>query len=176
MSKPSTIPLDTCEEAGILPDNDRETGGRRPVRLSRAGQATRFRITVSRQWSGIVRQRIPRVFAKLLYGSKFHRMRMSRRQRASGFPPPACTGNDDRNRSKVISTTVRGQRPSSEVQIDTKKNEPLVHDNKQIRMASATKGTEVTLELRAVSKGGRRSTNGRSRRQLPIRMPLVYHP
>src|SRR5690349_22960570 len=73
--------LDACEEAGILPDVS--------VRLEVASngdaapppsQANRFRVTVIDYGPGIVRQQIPRIFAKLLYGSKFHRLRMSRGQ------------------------------------------------------------------------------------------------
>src|SRR5262250_257773 len=78
--------LDACEEAGILPDL--------LVRLEVApngetappvSQATRFRITVGDNGPGIVRQQIPKIFAKLLYGSKFHRLRMSRGQQGIGI-------------------------------------------------------------------------------------------
>src|SRR3990167_8814628 len=78
--------LDACEEAGILPEvtvqlevvsND----GAPPA----PSQATRFRITVVDNGPGIVRQQIPPIFAKLLYGSKFHRIRMSRGQQGIGI-------------------------------------------------------------------------------------------
>ncbi|HSF07497.1 MAG TPA: hypothetical protein VLG10_17085 [Methylomirabilota bacterium] len=48
-------------------------------------QASRFRITVTDNGPGIIRQQIPRIFAKLLYGSKFHRLRMSRGQQGIGI-------------------------------------------------------------------------------------------
>src|SRR5215212_2210158 len=59
--------LDACEEAGILPDVvvKLEIVGDAP-----ASQATRFRITITDNGPGIVRQQIPPIFAKLLYGSK----------------------------------------------------------------------------------------------------------
>src|SRR6266576_3938525 len=77
--------LDASEEAGILPDV--------LVKVEVAGngdapppsQATRFRITVTDNGPGIVRQQIPPIFAKLLYGSKFHRLRMSRGQQGIGI-------------------------------------------------------------------------------------------
>src|SRR5499426_1245838 len=67
--------LDACEEAGILPDVEVKLeivseNGTPPL----PSQASRFRITVTDNGPGIVRQQIPRVFAKLLYGSKFHRL------------------------------------------------------------------------------------------------------
>src|SRR2546425_12450024 len=76
--------LDACEEAGILPDvivkleavANGSNGGTPPP----ASQASRFRITITDNGPGIVRQQIPPIFAKLLYGSKCHRLRMSRGQ------------------------------------------------------------------------------------------------
>src|SRR5256884_9848353 len=61
--------LDACEEAGILPDivvkvEAVGNGGPPPP----ASQASRFRITVTDNGPGIVRQQIPPIFAKLLYG------------------------------------------------------------------------------------------------------------
>src|SRR5207248_1272201 len=48
-------------------------------------KATRFRITITDNGPGIGRQQIPPIFAKLLYGSKFHRLRMSRGQQGIGI-------------------------------------------------------------------------------------------
>src|SRR6185295_6957566 len=78
--------LDACEEAGILPDVEvkLEIVGENGV-APPASQASRFRITVTDNGPGIVRQQIPRVFAKLLYGSKFHRLRQSRGQQGIGI-------------------------------------------------------------------------------------------
>src|SRR6266540_6649085 len=78
--------LDACEEAGILPEvvvklEVASNGGA----AQSPSQANRFRITVIDYGPGIVRQQIPRIFAKLLYGSKFHRLRMSRGQQGIGI-------------------------------------------------------------------------------------------
>ena len=78
--------LDACEEAAILPDVTVKlevvpTGNTTPA----PSQATRFRVTVIDYGPGIVRQQIPPIFAKLLYGSKFHRLRMSRGQQGIGI-------------------------------------------------------------------------------------------
>ncbi|HEY7601369.1 MAG TPA: ATP-binding protein, partial [Methylomirabilota bacterium] len=79
--------LDAAEEAGILPDvlvkvEVVPSNGAPPPPAS---QATRFRVTVLDNGPGIVRQQIPPIFAKLLYGSKFHRLRMSRGQQGIGI-------------------------------------------------------------------------------------------
>src|SRR5262249_46238698 len=85
--------LDACEEGGILPavrgklEIGAENGAQPP-----ASQASRFRITVTDNGPGIVRQQIPRVFAKLLYGSKFHRLRQSRGQQGIGISAAGMYG------------------------------------------------------------------------------------
>ena len=171
--------LDACEEAGILPDVTVKlevvTTGQTPVAPS---QATRFRITVTDNGPGIVRQQIPRVFAKLLYGSKFHRMRMSRGQQGIGISAAGMYGQLTTGKPvKVISRT--GPRAAAhyfEVQIDTKKNEPLVHDNKQIEWHQP-QGTEVTLEVEGRYQKGRASVD-EWLEQTSIANPhvrLVYH-
>ena len=81
--------LDASEEAGILPDvvvkvEVAVSDGTPPPAAS---QATRFRVTVIDYGPGIVRQQIPPIFAKLLYGSKFHRLRM----KLNGFEIEAHT-------------------------------------------------------------------------------------
>ena len=152
--------LDACEEAGILPDVTvglEVVANGEPVAPS---QATRFRVTVTDNGPGIVRQQIPRIFAKLLYGSKFHRMRMSRGQQgigisAAGMYAQLTTGKP----VKIISRI--GPKAAAhffEVQIDTKKNEPLVHENKQIEW-DRPQGTQVMLEVEGKYQKGRASVD-----------------
>jgi len=153
--------LDACEEAGILPDIlvklEVAATGETPPPVS---QATRFRITVGDNGPGIVRQQIPKIFAKLLYGSKFHRLRMSRGQQgigisAAGMYAQITTGKP----VKIISRT--GPRASAhyfEVQIDTKKNEPRIFENKQVEW-DQPRGTQVTLEVEGRYQKGRASVD-----------------
>ena len=85
--------LDACEEAGILPDIlvklEVVANGEATPAVS---QATRFRVTVGDNGPGIVKQQIPKIFAKLLYGSKFHRLRMSRGQQGIGISAAGMYG------------------------------------------------------------------------------------
>ena len=99
--------LDACEEAGILPD---VTVRLEVVPDGRAGspsQATRFRVTVTDNGPGIVRQQIPRIFAKLLYGSKFHRLRMSRGQQGIGISAAGMRLPTHRASRRAIRCSVR---------------------------------------------------------------------
>ncbi len=171
--------LDACEEAGILPDVTvkLETVVEGTAAVT-PGQATRFRVTVTDNGPGIVRAQIPRIFAKLLYGSKFHRMRMSRGQQGIGISAAGMYGQLTTGKPvKVISRT--GPRATAhyfEVQIDTKKNEPLVHENKQIDWTQS-QGTEVSIEVEGRYQKGRASVD-EWLEQTSIANPhvrLVYH-
>ncbi|HSA62380.1 MAG TPA: DNA topoisomerase VI subunit B [Nitrospiraceae bacterium] len=171
--------LDASEEAGILPDvtvrlDVVPTEGTTPP----ASQASRFRITVTDNGPGIVRQHIPRIFAKLLYGSKFHRLRMSRGQQGIGISAAGMYGQLTTGKPvKIISRT--GPKATAhffEVQIDTKKNEPLVHESKQIEW-DRTQGTQVTLEVEGKYQKGRASVD-EWLEQTSIANPhvrLIYH-
>ena len=154
--------LDAAEEAGILPDvlvnvEVAVADGAPPPPPS---QATRFRVTVIDNGPGIVRQQIPPIFAKLLYGSKFHRLRMSRGQQgigisAAGMYAQLTTGKP----VQIISRTgARAAAHYFEVQIDTKKNEPRIVENKKIDWEHQ-RGTQVALEIDGRYQKGRASVD-----------------
>src|SRR5437899_2337521 len=153
--------LDACEEAGILPDiviklEAVGNGGPPPP----ASQATRFRITVTDNGSGSVRQQIPPIFAKLLYGSTFHRLRVSRGQQGIGISAAGMYGQLTTGKPVQIISRTGGRSPAHffEVQIDTKKNEPLILEKKQIDWESP-RGTQVTLEVEGRYQKGRASVD-----------------
>ncbi|MBI1725839.1 MAG: DNA topoisomerase VI subunit B, partial [Candidatus Rokubacteria bacterium] len=172
--------LDASEEAGILPEvvvtlAVAPSNGDAPPPAS---QATRFRVTVIDNGPGIVRQQIPPIFAKLLYGSKFHRLRMSRGQQgigisAAGMYAQLTTGKP----VQIISrTSVRGAAHYFEVQIDTKKNEPRIFENKKIDWKHE-RGTQVTIEIEGRYQKGRASVD-EFLEQVAIANPhvkVVYH-
>ena len=171
--------LDACEEAGILPEvvvklEVASNGGATPA----PSQANRFRVTVIDYGPGIVRQQIPRIFAKLLYGSKFHRLRMSRGQQgigisAAGMYAQLTTGKP----VQIISRTgARAPAHYFEVQIDTKKNEPRIFEQKQIEWENH-RGTQVSFEIEGRYQKGRASVD-EYLEQVAIANPhvkLVYH-
>jgi DNA topoisomerase-6 subunit B len=153
--------LDACEEAGILPDvvvKVEVVGNGEPA--PPASQASRFRITVADNGPGIVRQQIPPIFAKLLYGSKFHRLRMSRGQQGIGISAAGMYGQLTTGKPVQIISRTSGRTPAHyfEVQIDTKKNEPLILEKKQIQWEHS-RGTQVTLEVEGRYQKGRASVD-----------------
>src|SRR6185369_16334387 len=153
--------LDASEEAGILPEvvvkvEVVATDGTAPP----ASQATRFRVTVVDYGPGIVRQQIPPIFAKLLYGSKFHRLRMSRGQQGIGISAAGMYGQLTTGKPVQIISRTSARSPAHffEVQIDTKKNEPQILEKKQIDWDSP-RGTQVTLEVEGRYQKGRASVD-----------------
>ncbi|HXT02356.1 MAG TPA: DNA topoisomerase VI subunit B [Elusimicrobiota bacterium] len=154
--------LDASEEAGLLPDIvvklEPVAAGDGPAPA--ASQATRFRVTVIDHGPGIVRDQIPKVFAKLLYGSKFHRLRMSRGQQGIGISAAGMYGQLTTGKPvKIISRISEKQQAHYfEVQIDTKKNEPLVLEKKQIDW-ERHRGTQVSIELEGKYQKGRASVD-----------------
>ena len=154
--------LDASEEAGLLPEITvkLEPVGVGDAPAPAASQAARFRVTVIDHGPGIVRDQIPRVFAKLLYGSKFHRLRMSRGQQGIGISAAGMYGQLTTGKPvKIISRT--GEKSPAhyfEVQIDTKKNEPIILEKKQIEWEHH-RGTQVSIELEGKYQKGRASVD-----------------
>src|SRR5512137_1355936 len=107
--------LDACEEAGILPEVS--------VDIAQTAEK-RFRIEVTDNGPGVVRQQVPRIFAKLLYGSKFHRLRMSRGQQGIGISAAGMYGQlTTGTATRILSKIPRAKSAHHiEVQIDTRKN------------------------------------------------------
>src|SRR2546422_1750659 len=171
--------LDACEEAGILPEVvvKLEVASNGDAAQS-PSQANRFRITVIDYGPGIVRQQIPRIFAKLLYGSKFHRLRMSRGQQGIGISAAGMYAQLTTGKPVQIISRTGAKTPAHyfEVQIDTKKNEPRILERKQIDWENH-RGTQVSLEIEGRYQKGRASVD-EYLEQTAIANPhvrLVYH-
>src|SRR5262249_13747090 len=111
--------LDACEEAGILPDLD--------IAIEELAE-DRFRLSITDNGPGIVRAQIPKVFGKLLYGSKFHILRQSRGQQGIGISAAGMYAQLTTGRPVKITSRTGKKKPAQffEIQIDTAKNEPKV--------------------------------------------------
>jgi DNA topoisomerase-6 subunit B len=143
--------LDACEEAGILPELH--------IDIQEVGE-DRYRIAVQDNGPGIVRQQIPKVFGKLLYGSKFHRLKQQRGQQGIGISAAGMYGQLTTGRPvQIVSGTGRGK-PAHlfEIAIDTKKNAPVILKDTEIAWEPG-RGTRVEIKLEAVYKKGRRSVD-----------------
>ena len=115
--------LDACEEAGIVPEIW--------VHLEQT-QTDRFRVAIQDNGPGIVKEQIPNIFGKLLYGSKFHRLRMSRGQQGIGISAAGMYGMLTTGKPVKIISRLSLKKPAHyyEIQIDTKKNIPEILNGK----------------------------------------------
>ena len=85
--------LDACEEAGIVPEIW--------VHIETTG-ANRYKVGVQDNGPGIVKAQIPKVFGRLLYGSKFHRLKQSRGQQGIGISAAVMYGQLTTGKPAVI--------------------------------------------------------------------------
>lgn len=115
--------LDACEEAGILPELW--------VHIEPSGK-DRFKVAVQDNGPGIVKKQIPLIFGKLLYGSKFHRLRMSRGQQGIGISAAGMYGQLTTGKPVRIVSKTAAKKPAHyfEIQIDTKSNNPEILNGK----------------------------------------------
>ncbi|MCA9296668.1 MAG: DNA topoisomerase VI subunit B [Phycisphaerales bacterium] len=146
--------LDACEEGGILPDLH--------VTVLQLAE-TRFRITIRDNGPGIVRAQIDNIFGKLLYGSKFHRMKMSRGQQGIGISAAGMYGLMTTGKPVLIISKTSKRKPAHEVvlRIDTRKNKPEIVSDQEHPEDDALfpegHGTQVSIELEGKYQKGRQS-------------------
>ncbi len=143
--------LDACEEAGILPD----------IRVEIQDLTKdKFKVSVQDNGPGIVKRQVPNIFAKLLYGSKFHRLKMSRGQQGIGISAAGMYGMLTTGKPiQIISRTSR-RKPAHyfELQIDTKKNRPEIIKDDEVEW-DAPHGTRVSIELKGKYQRGKKSVD-----------------
>jgi len=143
--------LDACEEAGILPEVE--------IRITQISE-DRYCVAVRDNGPGIVKEQIPRIFGKLLYGSKFHRLKMSRGQQGIGISAAGMYGLLTTGKPVRITSRTGPSRSAHyyEVQIDTTKNEPKVVKDEPIDV-DWPHGTLVEIELAGSYMKGRQSVD-----------------
>lgn len=141
--------LDACEEAGILPD----------IKVVIEQQSeTRYKMLVEDNGPGIVKDQVPKVFGKLLYGSKFHRLRQSRGQQGIGISAAGMYGQLTTGKPVVVTSKTGKGKPAYHyhLRIDTNANRPLVVHEEKFEWDHKEHGTEVAIEMEASYKGGKK--------------------
>src|SRR5688572_27779818 len=115
--------LDACEEAGNLPNITVIIEDLDPTRPANAKQS-RYRVTVIDNGPGIVRKQVENVFGRLLFGSKFHRLKMSRGQQGIGISAAGMYGLITTGKPMVIftRTDVKKMAHHIELAMNTKTN------------------------------------------------------
>src|SRR5690606_22028279 len=124
---------------------------------------TRFKISIRDNGPGIVRKQIDNIFGKLLYGSKFHRLKMSRGQQGIGISAAGMYGLMTTGQPLLIISQTGPKRSADEVvlKMDTTKNRAdIVSETERHEddvLLPEGHGTQVTIELEARYQKGRQS-------------------
>jgi len=167
--------LDACEEAGILPNIAVIIEDLQPDRPATAKQS-RYRITVIDNGPGIVRKQVENVFGRLLYGSKFHRLKMSRGQQGIGISAAGMYGLITTGKPMVIHTRPSARKPAHHIELamNTKTNRAEVTVDKEteefppkgfrnlntfVNSDDFITGTSVSIELEGRYQKGRGSVD-----------------
>jgi len=145
--------LDACEEAHILPDL------KITIKLVQDTD-NKFVLTVQDNGPGIMAKQVPNIFARLLYGSKFHTLKMSRGQQGIGISAAGMYGLLTTGEPVQIITRISSKNPARHyhVQIDTTKNRPEVISDEECEFELPT-GTSVSITLEGKYLKGKQSVD-----------------
>src|SRR5438067_2775280 len=115
--------LDACEEAGNAPNVTIVIEDLQPDRPANAKQS-RYRVTVVDNGPGIVRKQVENVFGRLLFGSKFHRLKMSLGQQGIGISAAGMYGLITTGKPMVVHTRPHPRKPAHHIELamNTKTN------------------------------------------------------
>jgi len=139
--------LDAIEEMNVLPDIK--------IEIKQLAE-TRFVVSVIDNGPGIVKEQIPRVFAKLLYGSKFGRNIQSRGVQGIGVSASVLYGQLTTGKAaKIISKIGKNKLAHYyELKIDINRNEPQIIKDQVVDFVQEH-GTKVEIELEGKYQKGR---------------------
>jgi DNA topoisomerase-6 subunit B len=171
--------LDACEEGGILPDitvviedleeagakrrsdgatkgGEQEGNGAASAKKPKVAQSSRYRVTVVDNGPGIVKKQVEHIFGRLLYGSKFHRLKMSRGQQGIGISAAGMYGLITTGKPMVIQTRPSAQKPAHHIELamNTKTNRAEVTVDEETDDFPLARLRELTAGTRELSAKG----------------------
>ncbi len=179
--------LDACEEAGFAPRIFVEIRPDNPVNLgielssqeaapatngkngkngkgSAGGRAStkedRFKLIIEDNGPGIVAEQIPKIFGKLLYGSKFHSLKQSRGQQGIGISAAGMYGQLTTGQPVTIYSKTGPTKAAHrfQVKLDLKKNEPTILSGEET-IWEKERGTRIEIVLTGSYKRGQHSVD-----------------
>lgn len=143
--------LDACEESDILPEIKV---------IIKQTTPERYKVILEDNGPGIVKQQIPRIFGKLLYGSKFHKLSQTRGQQGIGISAAALYSQLTTGKPIKITSRIDKGKPAQyyELHLDTQKNEPEITKQEEIEWHNGH-GTRVEMEMEGKYQRGKRSVS-----------------
>lgn len=143
--------LDACEEARILPELWIEI---------KEVKENRYKVLVKDNGPGIVKIQIPKIFGKLLYGSKFHKLSATRGQQGIGISAAVMYSQLTTGKSVHITSKISKGKPAHyyELHFNSKANEPEIVKESEVEF-DIDHGTMIELEIEAAFQKGKRSVD-----------------
>ena len=132
--------LDATEEAGIAPD----------IYVEIAESGKYYKLIVEDNGPGITAEQVPRVFGKLLYGSRFHKREQKRGQQGIGISAAVLYSQLTSGTPAKITSRTSGSEQAKyfELIIDTDTNEPEIQAESETTW-DRPHGTRIELEMDA---------------------------
>ena len=129
--------LDATEEAGILPD----------IYVEITDEGDYYRLVVEDNGPGITKEQVPKIFGKLLYGSRFGKREQSRGQQGIGISAAVLYSQLTSGKpAKITSKTQGGEAEYFELIVDTDTNEPEI-SHEETTTWERPHGTRIELEM-----------------------------
>ena len=141
--------LDACEDAAILPDL--------LVKVEKI-ENTEYRVTVEDNGPGIVKKQVPNVFARLLYGSRFHTRSQRRGQQGIGVSAVVMYGQLTTGKAAKVKSKISDEDVAYECELilDTKKNRPDIISEDFV-IWDRQHGTSFQINVKGKYIGGKQS-------------------
>ena len=144
--------LDACEEARILPEISIEL-----IQL----EETRFRMIVEDNGPGIVKAQLPKIFAKLLYGSKFHKLSATRGQQGIGISAAVLYGQLTTGKPSIIISKTGKDKIATKIKlkIHTQNNKPQILGDEEVEWDGKDHGTKIEIDMEGSYNKGKQSVD-----------------
>ncbi|MEA1993476.1 MAG: DNA topoisomerase VI subunit B [Euryarchaeota archaeon] len=136
-----TNALDACEEANILP--------KIRVEIERKGNS-HYLISVEDNATGIPLKFIPKVFGKMLAGSKAHRNIQSRGQQGIGVSGAVMYSQVTTGQPATIISSTGKEAWKVKMNVDVQKNRGKILEKEKIEKINEWRGTKIIIEAKDV--------------------------
>lgn len=124
------------------------------ISLKQVG-VNRFKVVIEDNGPGIIESKVPFAFGKLLFGSKFHKLRQTRGIMGVGIHGAVLYSQLTTGKPVSVTTSTGKDKHIFELMIDVTKNEPNVISHKKEKNPEKWHGVKVEMEVegRYVEKG-----------------------
>jgi len=145
--------FDACQEMQVLPQIIVEI-------KSVDGKEDQLIVAIEDNGPGIVREQVPRIFGKLLYGSKFGRLKQGMGAQGIGISAAVMYAQLTTGKPAKITTIIGKGKPAHylELHLDTQRNEPEIVKDEIVKW-NKEHGTRIELQIEGKYLKGKQSVD-----------------